>query len=113
MSATTEQLGPAADRYVTAVNAQDLEGVVAAFAPDALLIDTSRQFRGADAIRDWAQAEVIGGRLEVLEVRPYDPGTQMIIRFTPPGSSSGFEACYTFDSDGDRITRANLQYECP
>lgn len=109
---------PAADRlsgparyYVDAVNREDLEGLVETFAPDAVVIDVSRRFAGREAIQGWAENEVIGGRLEVLEVRPYERGTRMNVRFRP-GGGEGFEACYTFDTRGTAITRADLQYEC-
>jgi hypothetical protein len=106
-----DQVDQPTRRYVDAVNSRNLDGLVAAFAPDAVLVDVNREFSGSDAIRGWAIREVIGGRLDVLEVRPYEPGTRMIVRFTP-GGAGGFEACYTFDTSERHITRANLQYEC-
>ncbi|WIX75060.1 nuclear transport factor 2 family protein [Amycolatopsis carbonis] len=46
--------------HVRAVNAFDLDGIVATFAEDALVNDARREFWGIDAIRAWAAAEMVG-----------------------------------------------------
>jgi SnoaL-like domain len=99
-------------RYRDAVNAEDLNRLTASFTPDALVIDVSRRFRGRSAIRAWAQAEVIGGRLTVIRrvTRPRNPrGVTYLVRFAP-GGRGGFLAHYRFEARGGRITVADLQY---
>jgi hypothetical protein len=56
--------------HVAAVAALDADAVLATFAPDALVNDLRREFRGIEAIRRWIQREIIGIELtmEVLEV---------------------------------------------
>ncbi|NUS74109.1 MAG: nuclear transport factor 2 family protein [Corynebacteriales bacterium] len=106
---TLVSLPPAAQRYVDAVAADDLDGLVAAFAPDALIVDVGREIRGHDAIRHWADTEVIGGRLTVLNNEPDERGTTMLVRFAPSGTG-GFEARYVFYIENDHIVRAELTY---
>jgi SnoaL-like domain len=105
-------LPDAVRRYRDAVNAEDLNRLTASFTPDALVIDVSRRFRGRRAIRTWAQAEVIGGRLTVIRrvTRPRNPcGVTYLVRFAP-GGTGGFLAHYRFETRGGRITVADLQY---
>ncbi|MHA6765541.1 nuclear transport factor 2 family protein [Streptacidiphilus sp. PAMC 29251] len=65
----TAPTGVLAD-HIKAVNAFDLDGIVATFADDALVNDARREFWGIDAIRAWAAKEMVGDRvtLRVTEV---------------------------------------------
>jgi ketosteroid isomerase-like protein len=60
--------GPVA-AYFAATNAFDTDALMATFAPDALVNDHRDEFVGRDAIRAWAQREIIGDRvtMEVTE----------------------------------------------
>ncbi|GAA3845210.1 hypothetical protein GCM10022243_09410 [Saccharothrix violaceirubra] len=102
-------LDTAAQRYVDAVAARDLDGLVASFTPDAVIVDVGREIAGHDEIRRWADAEVIGGVLTVLENTPRAGGTTMVVAFAP-ASGGGFRADYSFDISGGLITRADLTY---
>ncbi|MDI3418517.1 nuclear transport factor 2 family protein [Streptomyces luteolus] len=97
---------PATRRYMDAVADSDLDALADAFHEDAVAVDVSREFRGRDAIRDWAEAEVIGGRLRILETTPEKGGTTLLVRVDP----GGFEATYEFDVRDGRISRLSLQY---
>ncbi|MEV8320529.1 nuclear transport factor 2 family protein [Streptomyces sp. NPDC059900] len=100
---------PAAQAYVDAVADEDLEGLVDAFHSDAQLTDVGREFNGHDEIRDWADDEVIGGKLTVLKNTPQSNGTTLLVRFAP-GGTGGFEANYEFQVRDGRIAKLNLQY---
>ncbi|MFC8421961.1 nuclear transport factor 2 family protein [Streptomyces sp. NPDC057236] len=108
-AAAREEVPSAAQAYVDAVAAEDLDALVDAFHPDARLIDVGREFNGRDEIRDWADDEVIGGRLTVLKNTPKPGGTTLLVRFAP-GGTGGFEANYEFDVRDGRIAELNLQY---
>jgi hypothetical protein len=54
--------------HLAAVNAFDIEGIVDPFAEDAFVNDARREFRGKDAIRAWAERELVGDRV-TIEVR--------------------------------------------
>jgi ketosteroid isomerase-like protein len=64
----TTSLPPAVAGYLAAVNAHDLDGMVAAFAPDAYVNDARREINGAGAIRRWAEKEMVGDHV-TMEVR--------------------------------------------
>jgi SnoaL-like domain len=56
-------LPPPVAAYVEATNNLDLERLLAAFADDALVNDQLRDYRGKQAIREWAASDIIGQRL--------------------------------------------------
>jgi hypothetical protein len=98
-----------AQAYVDAVNAGNLDALVAAFAPDGLVIDVTRPIRGRDAIRAWADSEVIGGRLQVLSVNAMSGGQDLLVYWAPEGSA-GWQAHYRFTMNATAIIQADLQY---
>jgi ketosteroid isomerase-like protein len=63
-------LPPVVAGYLAAVNAFDVDAIVAAFAPDAYVNDARREIRGVDAIRRWVEKEMVGDHvtMEPLEV---------------------------------------------
>ncbi|MFJ4688124.1 nuclear transport factor 2 family protein [Streptomyces sp. NPDC088789] len=110
-SGALASLHPAVRGYVSAVDERDTEALVAVFASDAVVTDTGREFRGHDEIRAWADDEVIGGRLTVLEQTPgADGAARVLLRFDPDGPLLGFRATYTFDVRDDRIHRVSMAY---
>ncbi len=109
-SAPSPVLLPGAQVYLDAVNAGNLDALVAAFAPDAEIIDVSRRIRGRDAIRAWADNEVIGGALRVDGVTALGPGAQRLRVHWAPSGSGGFAADYTLTTRDDQIVLAELQY---
>jgi hypothetical protein len=109
--ATPPAVAPAApaQAYVDAVNAGDLDALVEAFAPDGQVTDVNRPIRGRDAIRTWADNEVIGGRLQVLSVTAIPGGQDLLVHWAPQGSA-GWRAHYRFTMTATAITVADLQY---
>ncbi|WP_446038301.1 nuclear transport factor 2 family protein [Streptomyces sp. SID1121] len=67
---TPTTLIPVLAEHVHAVNAFDVDAIVATFAEDAFVNDARREFRGAAAIRRWVTEEIVGDKvtLEVTEV---------------------------------------------
>jgi hypothetical protein len=63
-----KQLDKAIADHFAAVNAFDIDGIVGPFAEDAFVNDARREFRGKDAIKAWAQRELVGDRV-TIEVR--------------------------------------------
>ena len=58
-------LPPAVAAFVEATNDFDLERLVVAFADDALVNDQLREYWGKEAIRGWAERDIIGERLTI------------------------------------------------
>ncbi|TDC92689.1 nuclear transport factor 2 family protein [Nonomuraea deserti] len=100
----------AAQAYVDAVNARDLEALVTSFARNGEIVDVSRSIRGHDAIREWADNEVIGGTLRVVSVVENRADGQRLLVHWAPSGSSGWRAHYDFTVRGGRIVKADLQY---
>ncbi|MCP2354867.1 hypothetical protein HD597_001887 [Nonomuraea thailandensis] len=103
-------VGRAGQAYVDAVNAGDLDALVASFAPDAVIVDVSRSIEGHDAIRRWAGDEVIGGTLRVLSVAERRADGQKLLVHWAPGGSGGWRAHYDFTIGDGLIVKADLQY---
>jgi ketosteroid isomerase-like protein len=51
--------------HVIAVNAQDLEAIMATFAEDAYVNDARREFVGTAAIRRWVAKEMVGDKISI------------------------------------------------
>jgi hypothetical protein len=64
---TTELRGVVA-AHVAAVNAFDVDAIVATFATDAYVNDARREINGVDAIRAWVAEELVGDHV-TMEVR--------------------------------------------
>ena len=103
------KVSAAAQDYVDAVNAGDLDALVQSFAEDAEIVDVGRSIKGHDEIRTWADNEVIGGKLRVIEVSPMDGGQDLLVHWAP-GGTGGFRAHYRFSVSGDDISHAELTY---
>jgi hypothetical protein len=57
--------------FFTALNREDLPGVIGAFEPDAIINDQMQEVSGIDDIVDWAERDLFGFRMRasVLETR--------------------------------------------
>ena len=58
-------LPPSVAAYVEATNSFDLERLLATFADDALVNDQLRDYRGREAIRGWAESDIIAQKLTI------------------------------------------------
>ncbi len=67
-SNTNAALPPVVAGYLDAVNAFDLDRIVATFAPDAYVNDNRREIRGTDAIRTFMAKEFVGDNV-TMDVR--------------------------------------------
>jgi limonene-1,2-epoxide hydrolase len=79
MATDTELTGVVAE-HIAAVNAFDLDRILATFAPDAYVNDNRREIWGADAIRAFMAKEFIGDHV-TMEVREVlDHHGEIIVR---------------------------------
>ena len=56
----TDTLPPPVQAILTAAGAGDTPGFLASFTPHGVVDDWGREFRGAEAIQGWSDAEFIG-----------------------------------------------------
>ena len=73
-------LPPVVAGYLAAVNAFDVDAIVAAFAPDAYVNDARREIRGVDAIRRWAEKEMVGDHVTMEPLEVVDHYGETIVR---------------------------------
>ncbi|HYX58973.1 MAG TPA: nuclear transport factor 2 family protein [Streptosporangiaceae bacterium] len=76
----TASLPPVVADYLAAVNAFNLDGMVAAFAPDAYVNDARREISGIDAIRRWAEKEMVGDHVTMEPLEVVDHYGETIVR---------------------------------
>jgi limonene-1,2-epoxide hydrolase len=73
-------LPPVVADYLAAVNAHDLDGMVAAFAPGAYVNDARREINGVDAIRRWGEKEMVGDHVTMEPLEVVDHYGETIVR---------------------------------
>jgi dihydrofolate reductase len=103
------ELPPAVQTLVDAANAHDLGAFLAGMAPDAVVDDWGREFRGAAAITAWSDREFIGVdvTLEVTEVA--QEGAASVVTATVGGRGFNGPSHFTFELEGDRVTRMAIR----
>jgi hypothetical protein len=80
---TPTELPTVIAEHLAAVNAFDVDAIVAAFADDAYVNDARREIAGIDAIRRWVEQEMVGDRvtMEVREVLDHHGDTIVRARY--------------------------------
>ena len=76
----TTALPPVVADYLAAVNALDLDAIVATFAPDAYVNDARREISGIDAVRRWAEKEMVGDHVTMEPLEVVDHYGETIVR---------------------------------
>ena len=64
--------------YFSAVAESDLNALTQCFQDAAVIIDVNRKILGIEAIRSWANNEVIGGRYEIFPI--LQPGFAIVTK---------------------------------
>jgi hypothetical protein len=94
---------------VDAANAGDTDAFLATFTVDGYVDDWGREFRGADAIRGWSDAEFIGKQvrldIEQVEVR----GGEVLVSAAVGGNGFNGPSHFTFVVDGDRNSSMTIR----
>ena len=71
---------PVVATYLAGVNSFDLEAIVATFASDAYVNDARREIKGIDAIRRWAEKEMVGDHVTMEPIEVVDHYGDTIVR---------------------------------
>jgi SnoaL-like domain len=99
MHTITELPGVIAE-HVAAVNAFDVEAIVATFAPDAYVNDARREINGTQAIRAWVTREIVGDHV-TMDVREiFDHHGDVIVR-------ARYEGTYDTTNLPDELVMSN------
>ena len=105
----TESLPSAVEKLIAAVNAQDREGFVGAFTPDAVIDDWGRQAVGHDEIRAWNECEFIGPNVRIDVTRVERAGQTIVLTVLTSRGTSRSSAHLAFDIDDDMVTRMTIR----
>ena len=102
------EVPPAVQRMIDATNAGDHDAFVAAFTPDAVLVDWGKIFEGADGIASWDDSDNIG-RDSRFRVRAAERDDEAWI-VTVDVSGGGFNGTsdFRFELADDRISRMEI-----
>ncbi len=104
-------LPPLVAAYVEATNSGDLERLLGAFAPDALVNDQLRDYWGSDAIRTWAERDIIGVKLSMKVTQVIEHYGNYIVTadidgsFDKRGLPDPMVLAFYFTPDGGRIVQ--------
>jgi hypothetical protein len=97
--------------YVEATNSFDLERLLATFADDALVNDQLRDYRGREAIREWAARDIVGQGLTMEVTSVIEHYGNLIITanvdgtFDKRGLPDPLVLAFYFTFHGDRIVQ--------
>jgi len=94
---------------IDAANANDLGAFLAGFTEDGVVDDWGREFRGAQRITAWSDAEFIGKQvsLDVEDVR--DNGAEVVVTAQVGGNGFNGPSHFTFQVEGDKVARMTIR----
>jgi hypothetical protein len=92
-----------------AANAHHTAAFLQRFTPDGVVDDWGREFRGADAIRGWSDAEFIGVEvtLDVTGVERRDG--EVVVSAQVGGNGFNGPSHFTFELEGDHVARMTIR----
>ncbi|MEA2425946.1 MAG: hypothetical protein QOH13_2356 [Thermoleophilaceae bacterium] len=105
----TDELPRPVRTLVDAANAGDTAAFLAGFTSDGVVDDWGREFRGAEDIEGWSDAEFIGVEvsLEVEEVELDGPRT--IVAAMVGGNGFNGPSTFTFVTVGGHVSRMTIR----
>jgi hypothetical protein len=106
--AMSQEIPAAVRRALTAIDEQDNDAFVAAFAADGYVDDWGRQLRGHDRIRAWSENELIGKRATFTGTEVTAPGNPLTILTQVGGDGFNGPSHFTFDVQGDELASMTI-----
>lgn len=103
-------LPAAVQRMIDATNAADHDAFVAAFAPDAVLVDWGKEFSGSVEIAGWDESDNIGrkSRFRVNSAEREGDDWIVLVDVSGGGFNGSSFLRFTLDGDGERIQRMEI-----
>ena len=112
-------LPPPVSAYIAATNQFDIEALMATFTADALVNDHRDEFASLDAIRDWAQREIIGDRVTMQVADATCRGNSVAVNaiidgdFDKAGLPDPLVLTFYFSLSGGRIDQLIIVHNKP
>src|SRR5258705_7926716 len=104
----SDEIPAPVQRALTAIDAQDNEAFVAAFAADGFVDDWGREFRGHDRIRSWSENELIGKRATFTGTEVSTPGNPLTILTQVGGNGFNGPSHFTFETTNGQLTSMTI-----
>jgi hypothetical protein len=105
--------------YIASTNASDIEALLATFSNDALVNDHRNEFTDQDAIRNWAQREIIDDRVTMQVSSATCRGNSVAItanvggNFDKTGLPDPLVLTFYFSVSGERIVQLIIVHNKP
>src|SRR5580698_8281521 len=105
--------------YIAATNAFDIEAIMATLAADALVNDHRNEFVGLEAIRDWAQREIVSDRVTMQVTDAACRGSAVAVtaiiggNFDKTGLPDPLMLTFYFSFSGERIDQLIIVHNKP
>jgi len=100
---------PAAVQHlIDATNSGDHDAFVAAFTPDAVLIDWGKEFAGRDGIASWDESDNIGRKAHLEVAAVETDGDDWIVTLDVTGGGFNGTSDFRFTLAGDLISRMEI-----
>jgi hypothetical protein len=105
--------------YIAATNVFDIDAIMATFAEDALVNDHRNEFAGRDAIREWAQREIVNDRVTMQVTNAACRGSGVAVtaiiggNFDKTGLPDPLMLTFYFSFSGERIDQLIIVHNKP
>ena len=99
---------PVADA-LAAANAHDTDAFLAVFAPEGVVDDWGREFRGPESIRRWSDAEFIGVSVTLAVTGVTDSDGEIVVHAQVGGNGFNGPSDFSFAHDGRMLTRMTIR----
>jgi ketosteroid isomerase-like protein len=103
------ELPRAVAALLDAANANDTDDFLRSLAPDAVVDDWGREFRGTDAIRGWSDREFIGVGVTLELTGVERDGDETTVAAIVGGAGFNGPSHFSFRLDGDRVARMTIR----
>jgi hypothetical protein len=97
------------DAALVAANANDTAAFIDCFAPDGVVDDWGREFKGPDEIRTWSDREFIGVHVSLDVSAVARDGAATTVTATVGGEGFNGQSHFTFHIEGDRLARMTIR----
>jgi len=104
-----DALDPAVQALLDAANDNDLAAFLAGFTEDGVVDDWGREFRGADRITAWSDAEFIGRQVSLAVEDVERRGTDTVVTAQVGGNGFNGPSHFTFQVEGGRVSRMTIR----
>jgi ketosteroid isomerase-like protein len=116
---TVFDLPPPVAAYIAATNASDIEALLTTLSDDALVNDHRDEFTDQDAIRNWAQHEIIDDRVTMQVSSATRRGDSVAVtatvdgNFDKTGLPDPLVLAFYFSVSGERIVQLIIVHNKP